>query len=208
LQRKIMFKYKIPYILQLFYPNYTWKVNTQQKVVYFTFDDGPHPEITPWVLSELAKYNAKATFFMVGANIEKYPETFEKVIQSGNAIGNHTFNHLNGWKTKDENYFDNINKCKELIESNLFRPPYGRIKSKQAKHILNEFKVIMWDRLSRDYDINLNIEESLKAMKKLPSNGSIFVFHDSEKAFKNLKILLPELLNFYSLNGYQFEKLS
>lgn len=203
-----MFKYKIPYILQLFYPNYTWKVNTQEKVVYFTFDDGPHPIITPWVLSELAKYNAKATFFMVGANIEKYPETFEKVIQSGNAIGNHTFNHLNGWKTKDENYFDNINKCKEFIESNLFRPPYGRIKSKQAKHILNEYKVIMWDRLSRDYDINLNIDESLKAMKKLPSNGSIFVFHESEKAFKNLKILLPELLNFYSLNGYQFEKLS
>jgi peptidoglycan-N-acetylglucosamine deacetylase len=203
-----MFKYKIPYILQLFYPNYTWKVNTQEKVVYFTFDDGPHPEITPWVLSELAKYNAKATFFMVGANIEKYPETFEKVTKSGNAIGNHTFNHLNGWKTKDENYFDNINKCKELIESNLFRPPYGRIKSKQGKHILNEYKVIMWDRLSRDYDINLNIEESLKAMKKLPSNGSIFVFHDSEKAFKNLKILLPELLNFYSLNGYKFEKLS
>jgi hypothetical protein len=203
-----MFKYKIPYILQLFYPNYTWKVNTQQKVVYFTFDDGPHPEITPWVLSELAKYNAKATFFMVGANIEKYPEIVEKVKQSGNAIGNHTFNHLNGWKTKDENYFENINKCKEFIESNLFRPPYGRIKSKQAKHILKKFKVIMWDRLSRDYDENLNIDESLKAMKTLPAKGSIFVFHDSEKAFKNLKILLPELLNFYSLNGYQFEKLS
>jgi peptidoglycan/xylan/chitin deacetylase (PgdA/CDA1 family) len=203
-----MFKYKIPYILQLFYPNYTWKVNTQQKVVYFTFDDGPHPEITTWVLSELAKYNAKATFFMVGANIEKYPEIVEKVKQSGNAIGNHTFNHLNGWKTKDENYFENINKCKEFIESNLFRPPYGRIKSKQAKHILKKFKVIMWDKLSRDYDANLKIDESLKAMKTLPANGSIFVFHDSEKAFKNLKILLPELLNFYSLNGYQFEKLS
>ena len=203
-----MFKYKIPYILQLFYPNYTWKVNTQEKVVYFTFDDGPHPEITTWVLSELAKYNAKATFFMVGANIEKYPEIVEKVKQSGNAIGNHTFNHLNGWKTKDENYFDNINKCKEFIESNLFRPPYGRIKSKQAKHILKKFKVIMWDRLSRDYDANLNIDESLKAMKTLPAKGSIFVFHDSEKAFKNLKILLPELLKFYSLNGYQFEKLS
>jgi peptidoglycan/xylan/chitin deacetylase (PgdA/CDA1 family) len=203
-----MFKYKIPYILQLFYPNYTWKVNTQQKVVYFTFDDGPHPEITTWVLSELAKYNAKATFFMVGANIEKYPDTFEKVKQSGNAIGNHTFNHLNGWKTKDENYFENINKCKEFIESNLFRPPYGRIKSKQAKHILKKFKVIMWDKLSRDYDVNLKIDESLKAMKTLPANGSIFVFHDSEKAFKNLKILLPELLKFYSLNGYQFEKLS
>jgi len=203
-----MFKYKIPYILQLFYPNYTWKVNTQQKVVYFTFDDGPHPEITTWVLSELAKYNAKATFFMVGANIEKYPEIVEKVKQSGNAIGNHTFNHLNGWKTKDENYFENINKCKEFIESNLFRPPYGRIKSKQAKHILKKFKVIMWDKLSRDYDANLKIDESLKAMKTLPAKGSIFVFHDSEKAFKNLKILLPELLNFYSLKGYQFEKLS
>jgi peptidoglycan/xylan/chitin deacetylase (PgdA/CDA1 family) len=203
-----MFKYKIPYILQLFYPNYTWKVNTQQKMVYYTFDDGPHPEITTWVLSELAKYNAKATFFMVGANIEKYPEIVEKVKQSGNAIGNHTFNHLNGWKTKDENYFENINKCKEFIESHLFRPPYGRIKSKQAKHILKKFKVIMWDRLSRDYDANLNIDESLKAMKTLPAKGSIFVFHDSEKAFKNLKILLPELLKFYSLNGYQFEKLS
>ena len=203
-----MFKYKIPYILQLFYPNYTWKVNTQQKVVYFTFDDGPHPEITTWVLSELAKYNAKATFFMVGANIEKYPEIVEKVKQSGNAIGNHSFNHLNGWKTKDENYFENINKCKEFIESNLFRPPYGRIKSKQAKHILKKFKVIMWDKLSRDYDANLKIDESLKAMKTLPAKGSIFVFHDSEKAFKNLKILLPELLNFYSLKGYQFEKLS
>lgn len=203
-----MFKYKIPYLLRLFYPNYTWKVNTLQNEVYFTFDDGPHPEITPWVLSQLEIYEAKATFFMVGENIEKYPKTFEQVLNSGNGIGNHTFNHLNGWKTENEVYFNNIEKFEKKFETKLFRPPYGRIKKSQAKQLLKKYKIVMWDRLSRDYESTLDIEDSLKELKILPANGSIFVFHDSEKAFKNLKILLPKLLLYYKLKGYKFKKLS
>lgn len=205
--RKIMFKYTIPHLLRWIFPNYTWKVKTTKKVVYFTFDDGPHPEITPWVLELLAAYKAKATFFMVGENIQKYPETFEQVKQSGNVIGNHTFNHLKGWKTNNDAYFQNIELCQQLTKTNLFRPPYGRIKNSQAKQIVKTHQIIMWSRLSRDYESNLNISESLKAMKLLPANGAIFVFHDSEKAFKNLQIILPQLLEFYSGEGYEFERL-
>ncbi len=206
-ERKIMFKYTIPHLLRWIFPNYTWKVKTTKKVVYFTFDDGPHPEITLWVLEQLAVYNAKATFFMVGENIVKHPEIFEQVKQKGHQIGNHTFNHLNGWKTNNDEYFQNMERCQQLTKTNLFRPPYGRIKNSQAKHISKTHKIIMWNRLSRDYDINLNIQESLKAMKLLPANGAIFVFHDSEKAFKNIQIILPQLLQFYKEEGYEFERI-
>jgi len=203
--RKIMFKYTIPHLLQWIFPIYTWKVKTTKKVVYFTFDDGPHPEITPWVLEQLAIYKAKATFFMVGENIIKYPNIFEQVKLHGHQIGNHTFNHLNGWETNNDSYFQNMERCQQLTKTNLFRPPYGRIKKSQAKHISKTHQIIMWNKLSRDYDINLNIEESLKALKLLPANGAIFVFHDSEKAFKNLQVLLPQLLAFYKNEGYEFE---
>ena len=206
-ERKIMFKYTIPHLFRWIFPNYTWKVKTSKKKVYFTFDDGPHPEITPWVLEQLAVYNAKATFFMVGENIEKYPDIFEQVKLHGHQIGNHTFNHLNGWETNNDSYFQSMQQCQELTKTNLFRPPYGRIKKSQAKQISKTHQIIMWNRLSRDYEINLNIQESLKAMKLLPANGSIFVFHDSEKAFKNLQVLLPQLLQFYKNEGYVFESL-
>lgn len=206
--RKIMFKYTIPHLLRWIFPNYTWKVKTTKKVVYFTFDDGPHPEITPWVLEQLAAYNAKGTFFMVGENIVKYPETFNQVKQSGHAIGNHTFNHLKGWRTNNDDYFQNIELCQQFTQTRLFRPPYGRIKPSQAKQVLQAHQIIMWSRLSRDYEANLNISASLKAMKLLPANGAIFVFHDSEKAFKNLQVLLPQLLEFYKNEGYDFESLA
>jgi len=202
--RKIMFKYIIPHLFHWIFPNYTWKVKTTKKVVYFTFDDGPHPKITPWVLEQLTVYNAKATFFMVGENIVKHPDIFEQVKQQGHQIGNHTFNHLKGWEINNDNYFKNVERCQELTKTNLFRPPYGRINYSQAKHISQTHQIVMWNRLSRDYDINLNIEESLKAMKLLPANGAIFVFHDSEKAFKNLIIILPQLLEFYQKEGYEF----
>jgi peptidoglycan/xylan/chitin deacetylase (PgdA/CDA1 family) len=200
-----MFKYTIPHLLRWIYPNYTWKVKTSEKVVYFTFDDGPHPEITPWVLEQLAVYNAKATFFMVGDNMVKYPQIVELVQNAGCKIGNHTFNHLRGWATKDEIYLQNFEKSEAIFKTKLFRPPYGRIRSSQAKFILKTHQVIMWDRLSCDYEANLNIPASIKAMKILPANGSVFVFHDSEKAFNNLKVLLPELLLFYHQNGYSFQ---
>lgn len=199
-----MFKYTIPHILSWIYPNYTWKVKISEKVVYFTFDDGPHPEITPWVLEQLAIYNAKATFFMVGDNMVKYPQIVNQVINVGCKIGNHTFNHLKGWKTENEIYVENFKKSEAILKTELFRPPYGRIKASQAKVILKSHQLIMWDRLSCDYEANLDIKKSLLAMKLLPANGSIFVFHDSEKAFQNLKILLPQLLHFYKEEGYTF----
>lgn len=206
--RKIMFKYRIPQIVRWIYPNYTWKVKTQSKVVYFTFDDGPHPAITPWVLELLKQYQAKATFFVVGENITKFPETFQQILKEGHAVGNHTYNHLKGWKTENNDYIHNFLLCQELTQTHLFRPPYGRIKKQQAKAILKTHQIIMWDRLSRDYEDHLNIEESLQAMKVLPAEGAIFVFHDSEKAFNNLKVLLPELLSYFTNNGYRFEPLN
>ncbi len=199
-----MFKYTIPYLLQLLSNRYVWKVKTNDKKLYLTFDDGPHPEITLWVLNELEEYNAKATFFCVGDNVKKYPETFQLIKQNAHAVGNHTNNHLNGWKTSNEVYFENIQNANELIQSNLFRPPFGRIKFSQSKIIREKYKIILWNRLSMDYKKNLNIAQSLKAMKQKPHNGNIFVFHDSEKAFENLKILLPEILKYFSGNGYQF----
>ncbi len=202
-----MFKYRIPHIVRWMFPNYTWKVKTKSKMVYFTFDDGPHPEITPWVLEQLQLYNAKATFFLIGNNIIKYPNVYKQIVDDGHSIGNHTQNHLNGWKTNTNVYLENVSLCQKHLKTNLFRPPYGKIRKNQAKGILKTHKVIMWDRLSRDYEVNLNIEETLKSMKQLPANGSIFVFHDSEKAFNNLKILLPELLNYFSQNGYEFMSL-
>jgi peptidoglycan/xylan/chitin deacetylase (PgdA/CDA1 family) len=182
-------------------------VKTWDKVIYLTFDDGPHPEITPWVLCELQKYNAKATFFCVGDNVKKFPEVFNKTIAEGHAVGNHTMHHVKGWQLSDEAYIENIREASGLIPSQLFRPPYGRIKPRQLKKISSDYRVIMWSKLSRDYDSGLNLKESLTAMKEVKA-GDIIVFHDSEKAFPQLKHLLPQLLAYYKENGYMMEVLS
>jgi peptidoglycan/xylan/chitin deacetylase (PgdA/CDA1 family) len=186
----------------------TWKVKTNDKKLFFTFDDGPHPEITAWVLDELAKYQAKASFFCVGDNVVKFPETYNRIIAEGHAAGNHTFNHINGWKHDNITYFKNIEACAKHIDSRLFRPPYGKLSLSQLNHLKKSYQIIMWDKLSRDFDPMLDIEESLNAMKKKVSTGHIFVFHDSEKAEKNLKILLPQLLMYFSELGYSFESLN
>jgi peptidoglycan/xylan/chitin deacetylase (PgdA/CDA1 family) len=197
-----MFKYRIPTILQLVFNKYTWKVKTNDKQLFLTFDDGPHPTITPWVLAQLKAYEAKATFFCVGHNVQKYPETYSHILSEGHQTGNHTFHHLKGWATENETYFADIEKAEELIKSNLFRPPYGRIKPSQADFLKKRFQIIMWDLLSCDYEKNLNISFCLNQMKKV-KNGSIIVFHDSEKSFENLKQILPHLLDFYKSKGYQ-----
>ena len=202
-----MFKYTIPRVLISLFPSCTWKVKTWDKVIYLTFDDGPHPEITPWVLCELQKYNAKATFFCVGDNVKKFPEVFNKTIAEGHAVGNHTMHHVKGWQLSDEAYIENIREASGLIPSQLFRPPYGRIKPRQLKKISSDYRVIMWSKLSRDYDSGLNLKESLTAMKEVKA-GDIIVFHDSEKAFPQLKHLLPQLLAYYKENGYMMEVLS
>lgn len=208
-------------IIKLIYPNCVWNIPNDSKKVYLTFDDGPTPEITNWVLLELKKHQAKATFFCIGANIAKYPELFKAVLLEGHCVGNHTFNHLNGWKTKNETYTENIDLCQSQISnfkfptstlipqvSNLFRPPYGKIKRTQTNVLVKlGYKIIMWDVISQDYNSSITPENCLKNVIENLSSGSIIVFHDSEKAFKNLKYVLPKTLEFLKEKGYRCELL-
>ena len=197
------------------FSNYFWDIPNTENKIYLTFDDGPTPEITEWVLQELEKYNAKATFFCIGNNIEKHPEIFEKVIIKGHSIGNHTFNHLNGWKTSTEEYLDNSRRCETEISNlkseicNLFRPPYGKIKASQAKKLRQlGYKIIMWDVLSADYDGTISAEKCLENATKNVTPGSIIVFHDSVKAFAHLEYTLPKALEYFKEKGFVFEKLA
>lgn len=206
-----MYLVRTPQFIQNLFPNFTWNIPTtdhfsnQEKVLYLTFDDGPIPEVTPWVLAELDKFNAKATFFLVGDNVKKHPDVFQQVIDGGHAIGNHTFNHLNGWSADNIPYFHNVRRCARLVNSELFRPPYGRLKPKQAQFLQRHYHIIMWDVLSGDFDQNLSKEECLRNVTQKAKNGSIVVFHDSLKAAKNMRYALPRVLEHFSALGYRFE---
>lgn len=208
-----MYLVKTPWLLKKFYPqNLIWNKSRDKKIIYLTFDDGPIPIVTPFVLEILKKFNAKATFFCIGDNINKHQDIFFKLKADGHAIGNHTFNHLNGWKSNNKTYIDNILKCQELTQTDLFRPPYGRIKKSQIKYInqieVNQtLKIIMWDVLSGDFDTQLSPEKCLKNVLKHTKNGSIVVFHDSLKAFDRLKYTLPKALEFWESKGYEFHSL-
>lgn len=202
-------------IKQLF-SNYIWDIPNDANKVYLTFDDGPTPEITLWTLAQLKKYNAKATFFCIGDNIQKYPEIFHQIIREGHALGNHTFNHLNGWKTSKQDYLDNISLCEEQIQkskinnlkSKIFRPPYGKIKKSQSKQLLQlGYKIIMWDVLSADFDVNITPDKCLNNVISNVKSGSIIVFHDSKKSFKNLEYALPKTLEFLKQKGFSCELL-
>ena len=197
--------------------SYVWDIPNTENKIYLTFDDGPTPEITEWVLQELEKYNAKATFFCIGNNIEKYPEIFKKVINQGHSIGNHTFDHLNGWKTSTVEYLKNTFICEEQIleskiynlQSKIFRPPYGKIKSSQANKLRQlGYKIIMWDVLSADFDASISKEKCLENATKSVTSGSIIVFHDSVKAFSHLEFTLPKALKYFKEKGFIFEKLA
>lgn len=201
-----MFKYTFPLFLQRLAPSCTWKVDTKDKVLFLTFDDGPHPEITTWVLEELKRFDAKATFFCVGENAFRFPDMIQQILQNGHALGNHTYNHLKGWNTKNEQYFSNIQKAAEFVPGRLFRPPYGRITPSQIKGLKKDYEIIMWSHLSRDYAPDLNREESIEAMKSA-GPGSILVFHDSVKAYSNLKAILPPILEHFASKGFQFQSL-
>jgi peptidoglycan/xylan/chitin deacetylase (PgdA/CDA1 family) len=195
-------------IIKKIFSNYVWDIPNNEKIVYLTFDDGPTPEITDWVLNQLKMFDAKATFFCIGNNIEKHPEILKRIIKENHSIGNHTFNHLNGWKTETKKYIDNtILKTESYhLKSKLFRPPYGKIKKTQAK-ILQKlgYKIIMWDVLSADFDQQIAPEKCLQNVISKVRAGSIIVFHDSEKAFKNLKYALPKTLHFLKVNGFKCE---
>lgn len=201
--------YRIPRIFPLLFPKWKWSGNSGEKAVYITFDDGPHPVITPWVIEKLTEFNACATFFCVGENAQKFPEIVKMIEENGHKTGNHTYNHLKGWEKSDDIYVQNVKKASANLPGNLFRPPYGRIRLSQAKKLQQlGYNIIMWSLLSCDYDPKLNRGKSLHKLIKHTKNGSIVVFHDSEKAFENLKFLLPAYLEFLKNKGFEMRALS
>jgi peptidoglycan/xylan/chitin deacetylase (PgdA/CDA1 family) len=218
----MLFPHHIGKLIPSLFPNLTWQRETEQKTVYLTFDDGPVPEITDFVLQELTIRNAKATFFCVGENIAKYPQIFEKILQAGHQVGNHTNNHINGWLFDDHLYFKNVELCQKEIDKfetgkylppktngqkKLFRPPYGKITRKQIEKLQQDYEIVMWTLLSGDFDRTLNPQKCLEKTSKYTENGTIVVFHDSIKAAKNLQFVLPKYLDFLVEQGYQFNTL-
>jgi peptidoglycan/xylan/chitin deacetylase (PgdA/CDA1 family) len=203
---------KTPWIVRKYFHNYVWRKETTAQEVFLTFDDGPHPVVTPWVLAQLKLYDVKATFFCIGDNVLKHPETYRQILNEGHAVGNHTFHHLNGWETSNDVYWQNIRKASAVIDSGLFRPPYGRITNKQAKGVAaamnrTDAKIIMWDVLSADFDQHYTKEQCLKNVLSNYRPGSIIVFHDSEKAFGNLEFTLPRVLGDLQDRGIAGNKL-
>lgn|SRR5690554_3482394 len=208
---------KTPYLLKMLFPLRTWEGPGQQKKLYLTFDDGPIPEVTTWVLKTLEKYRAKGLFFCIGDNVRKHPEIFEKIISAGHGIGNHTFHHLKGWGCPSRDYLEDVLKAqREFKKYNLrpsddapvFRPPYGKMTPKQARQLQKRgFKIVMWDILTRDYRADLDPQEIFLGIKKHTRPGSILVFHDSLKSEKNLRVVLPKVLEYYTGKGFQFDLL-
>ena len=207
--------FKIPTIIQKIYPNYLWTMPKTPKAIYLTFDDGPTPEVTEWVLAVLEKYNAKATFFCEGIQVEKYPQILKKTLLAGHRIGNHSHLHRNGWKTKKTTYIADVERAKEIIEevtgkgSNhhalLFRPPYGKIKKLQAIALKKKgYKIVMLDIMSGDFDPTLLPEKSLQKVLKHTKSGSIVIFHDYQKSFNTLQYVLPKVLEYWTKEGYVF----
>ncbi len=213
---------KTPLLLKFIFKNWSWRLSSKKKELYLTFDDGPTPEITEWTLHELKKYHAKATFFCIGKNIAERPDIFQKIMEEKHSVGNHTNNHLNGWKTKTDAYLQNIEDAEKYFEENsklknvtqsavegqnskLFRPPYGKLTLSQSKKIRKKgYKIIMWDVLSADFDPAVSNEKCLENVIRNSQNGSIIIFHDSIKASEKLKFVLPKVLEYYSYLGYEF----
>lgn len=202
-----MYVPKTPAVVKALYSSLCWNMDRNSNKVYLTFDDGPHPQITREVLTLLAAYKAKASFFCIGDNIRKFPEVFEEVKQQGHVIGNHTYNHLNGWKTSQYVYLHNTLKCQALTQTPLFRPPYGRISRQQATALGKKFRIIMWDVLSADFDQEITKEKCLENVIKNIEPGSIVVFHDSEKAAANMLYALPKVLDFISEKNWEMSGL-
>ena len=175
-----------------------------ERELFLTFDDGPIPEVTPWVLDTLRQYNARATFFCVGDNVRKYPEIFDMVVDAGHTVGNHTHNHLSGWSTENITYFHNIRHCARRVQSALFRPPYGKLKPSQVQFLQRHYRIVMWDVLSGDFDKTIKPEAVYQNVIQNASPGSIIVFHDSLKAKANLEYALPRVLEHFAELGYTF----
>lgn len=191
------------------FKNYYWHGNRGEKTVYLTFDDGPTPLVTDYVINLLSQYGFKATFFCIGDKVNRYPETYRLLKNENHQIGNHTYHHLNAWTTKKNRYLDNIDECSKVVETKLFRPPYGRITRALTQRLIKKgYKIVLWDVLSGDFDQSRISESCLKNLKKNTRNGSIIVFHDSDKSFEKLKVILPEYLAFLKEKGWNSKSIS
>ena len=200
-----MFIEQPPWFYRALFQGVTWRIPAERKCVYLTFDDGPIPEVTPWVLDQLDGFGVKATFFMVGDNVRKHPEIFQEVLDRGHRIGNHTFNHIQGIQYTTRNYLANVEKAAELIPSDLFRPPHGHLRFPQVKALHERYRIIMWDVVTRDYNPKLSPEVVFNIVRKYVRNGSIIVFHDSLKAEHNMRAAMPRAVEWLLSEGYAFK---
>lgn len=204
-----MYLVTTPWWLRRLYPTLTWQMPGAEKVLYLTFDDGPHETATPYVLDCLRQFDAKGTFFCIGKNVQQHPAIYRRIIEEGHAVGNHTHNHLNGWKTKDKSYMEDIQQAAGYIDSRLFRPPYGRIGRFQANFLQQiqqpPYKVIMWSVLSGDFDLKITPQQCLDNVILHTEPGSIIVFHDSTKAWDRMQFALPRVLAYFAEQGYIFK---
>lgn len=198
---------KTPAWVKKVYPGRIWDLPSEKSELFLTFDDGPHPVHTPFVLDELRNYNAKATFFCIGKNVVDHPQIYRRILEEGHAVGNHTYNHLNGWKVKDEIYLENIQRARQYIDSTLFRPPYGRMSNFQVKQLLlprYRLKTVMWTVLSGDFDESISPAQCLQNVLLHTTKGAIIVFHDSEKAQERMRHALPAVLKYFGGKGFTF----
>jgi peptidoglycan-N-acetylglucosamine deacetylase len=198
---------KTPFWLKKLYPGCIWNFSRDEKKIYLSFDDGPHPVATPFVLDQLKQFHARASFFCIGKNVVAEAEIYKRILNEGHRVGNHTFNHLNGWKTENKLYIDNIEKTRMLVDSDLFRPPYGRASAFQIRNLTEKlkYKIIMWDVLAGDFDPKVNGKMAAERVIKNSRPGSIVVFHDSARALPVLKESLPIVLEYFTENGYAFD---
>lgn len=208
---------KTPFVVKKLFPNYIWEIPTNKKELFLTFDDGPTPSVTDWVLDELKRFNAKATFFCIGNNVRQHPQLFHRILEENHSIGNHTHNHIKGWKTKTNDYLENVfdaektikDQLESSIQVNLFRPPYGQIKPTQGKKLMElGYKIVMWDVLSFDWEKTVSNQECFDTVISKSRNGSIIVFHDSLKASNNMKFTLPKVLEYFTEKGCAFRAIS
>ena len=200
-----MFIEQPPQFVRQLYPRACWRMNASEKSVYLTFDDGPIPEVTPWVLDVLDKYHIKATFFMVGDNVRKHTDEYQMVVERGHRIGNHTYNHLKGFEEGADRYIANVDKADCFLTTNLFRPPHGLMRMSQYKVLSERYRIIMWDLVTRDYNAKLTGEQVLSKVKRYVRNGSIITFHDSLRSVENLRYALPRAIEWLQSEGYEFK---
>ena len=202
-----MFIEQPPFFYRMWFPEAIWRIPGDKKTVYLTFDDGPIPQVTPWVLDVLDYYEVKATFFCVGDNVASNPNLFKTIRERGHQVGNHTMNHVQGMSMTPEKYVRNVQNAHDLIQSRLFRPPHGHMLPGQAKLLKKDYSIIMWDVVTRDYSNKLSGEQVFGNVKRYARNGSIIVFHDSIKAERNLHYALPRTINWLRENGFLFKTL-